>query len=65
MNEIFKYCVDLLYYWAALTGITYEEINVIIFCIVGPIIFIGQWCFIIHQRKKLMRILSKVDQNLS
>ncbi len=65
MNEVFDLCVKLLVEMAQFFRITYEEINVIIFCIVGPIIFIGQWCFIIHQRKKLMRILSKVDQNLS
>jgi len=39
MNELFNWCVELLLWLAHLTGTTYEEINVIIFIFVGPIIF--------------------------
>lgn len=63
MNELFHYCVDLLYYWAALTGLTYEEINVILFCILGPIVFILQWIWILRLSSKLKRL--KKEQTVS
>jgi hypothetical protein len=36
---MFDLCVRILQELAALTGTTYEEINVILFCIVMPLIF--------------------------
>jgi hypothetical protein len=37
MNDVFNWCVDFLVYWAQIFNITYEEINVIVFCIIWPI----------------------------
>lgn len=39
MEKLFYMCVELLAWLANITGTTYEEINVIIFIIIGPIIF--------------------------
>jgi len=39
MNKAFDWCVDILKYYANILGITYEEINIWIFCIIEPIIF--------------------------
>ena len=39
MNKTFYWCVDILKYYANILGITYEEINIWIFCIAEPIIF--------------------------
>ena len=41
IQEIFDLCVDLLNWLADLFGCTYEEINVFIFCVLGPIIFMA------------------------
>ena len=38
MQAIFNLCVDILLWLAKLTGTTYVEINVIIFCIILPVI---------------------------
>ena len=38
MNEIFDWCVDLLYYLAGMTGLTYKEINVWLFVIIHPLL---------------------------
>jgi len=38
MNEIFNICVDILVYIANITGLTYEEVNVIIFCFLWPVL---------------------------
>ena len=53
MDEIFNYCVELLYYWGDIVGLTYEEINVWIFVIIEPIIFIIMLVWIIRLRKKI------------
>lgn len=56
MNDIFELCVKLLVEMAHFFGITYEEINVIIFCILGPIVFIIQLIYIIYLRKKVKKL---------
>lgn len=44
---IFDWCVDFLVYWAAVFGITYEEINVYLFCIAWPLLTIVQTLWLI------------------
>ncbi len=39
MNELFKHCVDLLVWMAAKLHITYEAINIWIFVIIEPVVF--------------------------
>jgi len=53
MNEIFNLCVDLLKYLAKQFGLTYVQINVIIFCFLEPILFIWMLVIIIRQKKQL------------
>lgn len=55
MNDIFYLCVKLLEDLASIFGITYEEINVIIFCILGPLVFLIQWVYIFRLRKRLLK----------
>ncbi len=40
MNKAFKCCVDLLVYLAAKFHMTYEAINIWIFVIIEPIVFL-------------------------
>jgi len=40
MNEIFDKCVDILIFLGSITGLTYKEINVLIFCIIWPLLTI-------------------------
>lgn len=41
METVFNFCVELLLDLADLTGMTYKEINVWIFCIIWPVIIIA------------------------
>lgn len=41
INKLFDWCVDILEYSAQKLGTTYEAINVWVFMIIGPIIFLG------------------------
>ena len=52
MNEIFNACVEFLYCLANTVGLTYEEINVWIFVIIQPIIFITMLLWIIYLKKE-------------
>ena len=53
IDYVFNYCVRLLYDTANILGITYEEINVWIFCIIWPIASLILFAEIIRLRLKL------------
>lgn len=60
MNKVFYWCVEALEFWAAQFGMTYEEINVWLFVIIFPIIFVVQSIiivkllfFLFKRRKKI------------
>ncbi len=46
VNQIFEYCVGALHFLAGLTGTSYQEINVLIFCLLIPLIIIVQFIWI-------------------
>jgi hypothetical protein len=46
IDRIFHWCVDFLEHWAAVLGITYEEINVYLFVIALPIVLVAQFLII-------------------
>ena len=56
-NEIFKCCVDVLRYGAKKTNMTYEEINILIFCIIEPIVFFIMIYIILKQKMKIKSLI--------
>ena len=56
IDVVFNYCVRLLYDVASLIGITYEEINVWIFCILWPVVTIIMLAEIIRLRFKFSKV---------
>jgi hypothetical protein len=58
VNELFDWCVRLLVQMGHALGMTYNEVNVWIFCIIEPAIFLFMMYLIIRQRKKI-RTLKK------
>ncbi|MGA2796500.1 MAG: hypothetical protein ABSE63_02865 [Thermoguttaceae bacterium] len=57
IDRIFQWCVDFLVWLAALTGTTYKEINVIIFCVIWPLITIALIAMCLIQRAKIRKLL--------
>jgi nitrate reductase NapE component len=53
IDTVFGFCVWILIQGAAALGITYQEINVYIFCIIWPILSIGLFLEILRLRRKL------------
>ena len=49
MNKAFQWCVDLLVALAAKVNMTYEEVNVWIFVIIEPIVFLIMLVIIYRQ----------------
>ena len=56
MDKIFYWCVQILELTAKKLGTTYEAINVWIFCIIEPIVFMAMLAVIIVQAKKLRKL---------
>lgn len=61
MNEVFNWCVELLQWGAQKLGTTYVDINVWIFCIIEPIVFLGMLIFIIRQRRIIRQLKRVLD----
>lgn len=53
MNEAFDLCVQFLLWLGSKLGMTYKEINVWIFVIIEPIVFLVMLIYIIWLRRKL------------
>jgi len=51
MNELFDYCVEFLHWLKPYFGMSYQEINIWIFVIIEPIIFIMMCWYIIKLRR--------------
>lgn len=61
IDGLFNLCVDLLDWTAFQFGISYNEINIYIFCIIWPLLtlfLIGLCVFQRREIKKLRRIVS-------
>ena len=61
MNEVFNWCVELLQWGAQKLGTTYVDINVWIFCIIEPIVFLGMLIFNIRQRRIIRQLKRVLD----
>jgi hypothetical protein len=64
MNELFKWCVDFLIWLADVVGMTYEEVNIWIFVIIEPIVFLLMLWMIIWQRRKIRNFKIQQLQNI-
>ena len=53
IDQTFNFCVKLLFNIAEIFGITYEEINVWIFCVIWPIASLVLFAEVIKLRLKL------------
>ena len=61
IDEIFNFCVYLLYDLASIIGITYEEINVWLFCFIWPILTLLMFAEITRLRLKISTLNENKD----
>ncbi len=62
MNQVFKWCVEFLEFYANCFNMTYEELNVWIFCIIEPIVFFIMLFVIIIQYVKIHRLQNRMQK---
>ena len=53
VDHTFNFCVYLLYDLAKILGISYEEINVWIFCVIWPVVSLILFAEVIRLRLKI------------
>jgi hypothetical protein len=58
VNALFDWCVKILIDGARLLGMSYNEINIWIFCIIEPVVFFLMLAVIIWQGRKIRRCKS-------
>ena len=64
MEKIFGLCVDLLVWAGNLIGLTYVQINVWIFCVIEPIVFIVLVVILIKQYRTIKILKADGKQHL-
>lgn len=62
IDAIFDWCVDLLLWLASVLGVSYNEINVWIFCVLWPLITVGLVTLVLLQRKTVNRLKRQADR---
>ena len=63
MDTTFDICVAVLLELAEWTGLTYQEINVLIFCIIWPIMTIFLIVLVNTQREKIRILQEQLRKN--
>jgi hypothetical protein len=56
IDNVFNLCVDFLVWLAGVTGTTYKQINVIIFCILWPIFTLLLVAVVIVQHVRIRKL---------
>jgi len=51
INLLFSFCVNVMIYLGHLLGISYQAVNIYIFCIIGPMVFLLMLRKIIIQKR--------------
>ena len=68
IDTTFDWCVRFLYVVADLLGITYEEINIWLFVIIGPLLFLISIClnyYFYKKTKKLKKIIELQNKEIT
>ena len=56
MDSIFDLCVVFLLWLARVTGTTYKQINVIVFCVLWPLFTLGLMVLCWRQHRTIRRL---------
>jgi hypothetical protein len=64
MNSLFNDCVHLLQAWGKFLHMTYEEINIWIFVIIEPVVFIIMLFVLIAQRRVIVKLKRENKQGV-
>lgn len=60
VNITYDVCVEILVELAHYTGFTYREVNVILFCIVLPLVFVLMGMIILYQWYRIYKLSKNI-----
>ena len=60
VNITYDVCVEILVELAHYTGFTYREVNVILFCIVLPLVFVLMGMITLYQRYRIYKLSKNI-----
>lgn len=61
-NQVFEWCVDFLKFYAKRWNMTYEELNIWIFCIIEPIVFVLMCIIILIQQIRIWKFKKRLGK---
>jgi len=56
ISFLYNYCTDFVINLANFTGLSYYEINFMLFCVVYPMLIVGLPIILIYLKRKLNRL---------
>lgn len=60
-NNLFKWCCDCISYYAKLTGLTYEEMNILLFVIIQPLLIMIFLSLYLLEKRKLNHLIRRLS----
>ncbi|MGJ7529878.1 hypothetical protein [Variovorax sp. GB1P17] len=60
VDHVFDWCVNFLIHWAKVLGITYNEINVYVFCVLWPILTLVLCFLVVYQRTTIRALRARL-----
>lgn len=57
-DYLYDKSVEGLFYLSRLTGFTYREVNVLVFCVIEPLVYLALLIIVVRQRKRINDIKS-------
>ena len=61
VDGVFDWCVDLLLAAAARLGVSYNAINVWVFCIIWPVLTLLLIAVVLYQRARIRRLMRNMS----
>jgi amino acid permease len=63
MNQLFDFCVAVMVWLGKLTHLSYKEINIWIFVIIGPIFMLAMIIALYRQHQIIRKLKAQILQN--
>lgn len=61
-DAIYVYCTDFIIHLANITGLSYYEVNALLFCLVYPLLLLALMTIYIVQKIRLRKLIKEVGK---
>jgi hypothetical protein len=63
-GSVYAYCTDFIINLANIFNLSYYEVNIIIFCLIYPVLIFGTFWLYVIQRERVKKIKEHNPQNI-